>query len=160
ERARRECDAVVVSIFVNPLQFGPAEDYQRYPRPLEKDLELCAKLGVDVVFAPEVAEMYPLPSVTFVEPTRLTEHLCGAFRPGHFRGVATVFLKLFQIVQPHVAYFGEKDFQQLSVIRRMVTDFNIPVEIVGVATSREADGLAVSSRNVYLSAEERQAAPA
>jgi pantoate--beta-alanine ligase len=160
QRARSECDFVVVSIFVNPLQFGPSEDYQRYPRPIEKDAALCAENGVDLIFAPETNDMYASPQITFVEVTRITDHLCGAFRPGHFRGVATVVLKLFNIVQPDSAYFGEKDFQQLCVIRRMVDDFNLPLSIVSVPTFRESDGLAMSSRNVYLSPEERAAAPA
>ena len=160
ERARVESDFVVVSIFVNPLQFGPSEDYQRYPRPLEKDAALCAESGVDVIFAPETGDMYASPQVTFVEVTRITDHLCGAFRPGHFRGVATVVLKLFNIVQPEFAFFGEKDYQQLCVIHRMVDDFNLPLTIVPVPTYRESDGLALSSRNVYLSPAERAAAPA
>jgi len=160
ERARTECEFVVVSIFVNPLQFGPSEDYQRYPRPLEKDAELCTKNGVDLIFAPETGDMYAAPQITFVEVTRITDHLCGAFRPGHFRGVATVVLKLFNIVQPEFAYFGEKDYQQLRVIRRMGDDFNLPLTVVPVPTYRESDGLAMSSRNVYLSPAERTAAPA
>ncbi len=160
ERARAECEFVVVSIFVNPLQFGPSEDYQRYPRPLEKDAALCAENGVDLIFAPETGDMYASPQITFVEVTRITDHLCGAFRPGHFRGVATVVLKLFNIVQPDFAYFGEKDYQQLCVIRRMVEDFNLRLTIVPVPTYREPDGLALSSRNVYLSPAERAAAPA
>jgi len=160
EMARRECTTVVVSIFVNPIQFGPSEDYARYPRPLEQDLEACARRGADLVFAPPVEEMYPLPQLTFVEVTRISEHLCGKFRHGHFRGVATVVLKLLNIVQPQRAYFGEKDMQQLQVIRRMALDLNLPVTIVGVPTVREADGLALSSRNKYLSEEERRAAPA
>jgi pantoate--beta-alanine ligase len=160
QRARAECDFVVVSIFVNPLQFGPSEDFQRYPRPIEKDAALCAETGVDLIFAPEVGEMYASPQITFVEVTRITDHLCGAFRPGHFRGVATVVLKLFNIIQPDFAYFGEKDYQQLCVIRRMVEDFNLPLTIVPVPTYRESDGLAMSSRNIYLSPEERAAAPA
>ena len=160
EMARRECTTVVVSIFVNPIQFGPSEDYARYPRPLERDLEACARRGADLVFAPPVEEMYPLPQLTFIEVTRISEHLCGKFRPGHFRGVATVVLKLLNIVQPQRAYFGEKDMQQLQVIRRMALDLNLPVTIVGVPTVREADGLALSSRNKYLSVEERRAAPA
>ena len=160
ERARVESEFIVVSIFVNPLQFGPSEDYQRYPRPLEKDAALCAESGVDVIFAPETGDMYASPQVTFVEVTRITDHLCGAFRPGHFRGVATVVLKLFNIVQPEFAFFGEKDYQQLCVIHRMVDDFNLPLTIVPVPTYRESDGLALSSRNVYLSPAERAAAPA
>jgi pantoate--beta-alanine ligase len=160
ERARAECDVVVVSIFVNPLQFGPSEDFQRYPRPIERDAALCAENGVDLIFAPETGDMYASPQITFVEVTRITDHLCGAFRPGHFRGVATVVFKLFNIVQPDFAYFGEKDYQQLCVIRRMVGDFNLPLTVVPVPTYRESDGLAMSSRNVYLSPAERAAAPA
>src|SRR3989449_3169540 len=159
QAAREESGAVVVSIFVNPLQFGPNEDYTRYPRALQQDLEICERNGAGLVFAPSVEEMYPLPELTFVDVTRVSEHLCGAFRPGHFRGVATVVLKLFNIVQPDRAYFGEKDMQQLAVIRRMVTDLNLPMEIVGVPTVREADGLAISSRNQYLKPAERKAAP-
>ncbi|BCX82448.1 pantoate--beta-alanine ligase [Methylomarinovum caldicuralii] len=161
DTARRCSDRVVVSIFVNPLQFGPGEDYDRYPRTLEAD---CAKLetrGADLVFAPPVAEIYPRPLAesTFVEVPGITEILCGASRPGHFRGVATVVAKLFNIVQPDVAVFGEKDYQQLQVIRRLVADLNFPVEIVGVPIVREADGLALSSRNGYLTPEERARAP-
>jgi len=159
QTARAESDVLVVSIFVNPLQFGPKEDYTRYPRVLEDDLAVCARNSVDLVFAPSVEEMYPSPQLSFVEVSRLTEHLCGKFRPGHFRGVATVVLKLLNIVQPDRAYFGEKDMQQLMVIRRSVRDLNVPVTIVGVPTVREADGLALSSRNKYLNAEERRAAP-
>jgi pantoate--beta-alanine ligase len=159
QTARAESDILAVSIFVNPLQFGPSEDYSRYPRPLDLDLVTCERNGVDVVFAPQVEEMYPKPPVTSVEVGRLGEHLCGKFRPGHFRGVATVVLKLLNIVQPHAAYFGEKDMQQLMIIRRMVADFNVPVTIVGVPTVREPDGLALSSRNQYLTPEGRQAAP-
>jgi pantoate--beta-alanine ligase len=158
--ARKEAGILIVSIFVNPLQFGPNEDFGRYPRTLPQDLTICERNGTDLVFAPSVEEIYPLPQVTFVEVTRVSEHLCGKFRPGHFRGVTTVVLKLLNIVQPHRAYFGEKDMQQLLVIRRMVVDLNLPVTIVGVPTVREADGLALSSRNKYLSAEERKAAPA
>lgn len=157
-RARQETDLVVVSIFVNPLQFGPREDYDRYPRDLDRDAALLAPEGVDIVFAPSVEEMYPEPIRTFVEVTGLTEGLCGASRPGHFRGVTTVVTKLFNIVEPDVAYFGEKDFQQLQVVRRMVRDLNMNVEIVGVPTVREPDGLALSSRNVYLRGREREAA--
>ena len=159
EIARKECKLVVVSIFVNPLQFGPSEDYTKYPRPLANDLDLCDRDGVDLVFAPSTEEMYPAPQVTFTEVSGVSEHLCGAFRPGHFRGVATVVLKLFNIVQPARAYFGEKDLQQLAVIRRMTRDLNLPIAIVGMPTVREADGLAVSSRNQYLSDGERKVAP-
>src|SRR5262245_11888989 len=142
QTARKECGVVVVSIFVNPLQFGPNEDYARYPRPLAEDLEMCRQNGVDLVFVPTVDEMYPSPQLTFVELPRVSQYLCGAHRPVHFRAVATVVLKLFNIVQPHRAYFGEKDAQQLAVIRRMTRDLNLPIRIVGVATVREADGLA------------------
>jgi pantoate--beta-alanine ligase len=158
-RAREDSDFVIVSIFVNPLQFGPDEDFQRYPRPLEKDLEVCSRMGADLVFVPEVADIYLSPQRTFVEVTQLTEHLCGAFRPGHFRGVTTVVAKLFNIVQPDRAYFGEKDFQQLRVIARMVQDLNMALEVVPVPIFREQDGLALSSRNVYLTPDERAVAP-
>lgn len=159
DEARAASASVVVSIFVNPMQFNQSEDYARYPRPLEADLALCAARGVDVVFAPPAEEMYPQPQVTFVEVELVADHMEGRFRPGHFRGVATVVLKLFQIVQPDRAYFGEKDAQQLAVVRRMVQDLNLPVEIAGVPTVREPDGLALSSRNRHLSAEERAIAP-
>ena len=157
--ARRETDCVVASIFVNPIQFDRQEDLDRYPRTLDTDLRFCGDRNVDIVFAPEAAQMYPDPQLTFVEVTRVSEKLCGEFRPGHFRGVATVVLKLFNIIQPNRAYFGEKDAQQLAVIRRMVRDLNLALEVVPVATVREADGLALSSRNQRLSAEERKIAP-
>ncbi|MFB3829499.1 MAG: pantoate--beta-alanine ligase [Bryobacteraceae bacterium] len=159
ERAVRESDCVVVSVFVNPIQFNSSSDFARYPRPLENDLRFCEQAGAHVVFAPEVADMYPQPQKTFVEVEGVTEKLCGEFRPGHFRGVATVVAKLLNIVRPDRAYFGEKDAQQLAVIRRMVRDLNMPVEIVEVPTVREPDGLALSSRNVHLSPAERGAAP-
>jgi pantoate--beta-alanine ligase len=159
ERARSECGTVAVSIFVNPTQFGPHEDYLRYPRPLDADLALCERLGTDLVFLPEVAEMYRAQPQTFVEVPLLGDHLCGPFRPGHFRGVSTVVLKLLNIFQPDKAYFGEKDYQQLSIIRRMTEDLNLPVAIVPVPIFREPDGLALSSRNVYLQPGERRAAP-
>jgi pantoate--beta-alanine ligase len=159
ERARAGSDFVAVSIFVNPLQFGPGEDYLRYPRPLEGDLEICEHAHVDLVFAPEIAEVYVSEQRTFVEVSRLGDHLCGAFRPGHFRGVATVVAKLFNIIQPDYAYFGEKDYQQLCIIRRMVQDLNFGVGVVPVPTYREADGLALSSRNAYLNSSERAIAP-
>jgi pantoate--beta-alanine ligase len=159
ERARADADLVAVSIFVNPLQFGPNEDYLRYPRPLEKDLEVCERYGADVVFVPEVDDIYIYPQRTFVEVAGLEDHLCGAFRPGHFRGVTTVVAKLFNIVQPDRAYFGEKDFQQLCIIQRMVRDLNMPITVVPVPILREHDGLAMSSRNIYLGPEERAAAP-
>ncbi|HKH70724.1 MAG TPA: pantoate--beta-alanine ligase [Vicinamibacterales bacterium] len=157
--ARRECDTVVASIFVNPLQFDRPDDLERYPRSLEADLELCRRDGIHLVFAPRVSEMYPRPMEMAVDVGRLADHLCGRYRPGHFKGVATVVLKLLEIVRPDVAYFGEKDAQQLAVVRRLVTDFNVPVRIAGVPTVREADGLALSSRNQRLSTDERQLAP-
>jgi len=160
ESARAECQTVVVSIFVNPLQFDRTDDLARYPRPFEADLSLCDRLGVDVVFAPAPAEMYPEPPDCTVHVARTAEHLCGAFRPGHFNGVATVVLKLFNIVQPEVAYFGQKDAQQLAIIRRMVADLNVPVRIASVETVREPDGLALSSRNQHLNPAERALAPA
>ncbi|HEX5363396.1 MAG TPA: pantoate--beta-alanine ligase [Gallionella sp.] len=152
--AREQGDCVVVSIFVNPLQFGPSEDFDRYPRTLEDD---CAKLRglADVVFAPAVEEMYPAQQTVFVEPPPIANELCGAARPGHFRGMATVVLKLLNIVQPQVAVFGKKDYQQLHIIRRMVAELNLPVRIVGGETVRAADGLALSSRNQYLNKAER-----
>lgn len=151
-------EITVVSIYVNPLQFGAGEDYERYPRDLERDLATCEDAGVDVVFAPEDQEMYPeLPKVKIDIPG-LTDRLEGAYRPGHFDGVAIVVLKLLHIVQPDRAYFGEKDYQQLKVVERLVKDLSLPVEIVPVPTVREEDGLACSSRNVYLSPEERQSA--
>ena len=159
DTARSECACVIASIFVNPIQFDRGDDYDRYPRPLATDLEFCAEHGVDVLFAPRAEEMYPQPQGAFVEVERLTDHLCGRFRPGHFRGVATVVLKLLNIARPDRAYFGEKDAQQLAVIRRMVTDLNVPVTIVEVPTVREADGLALSSRNQHLSVEQRRIAP-
>jgi pantoate--beta-alanine ligase len=157
--ARKEADVVVATIFVNPLQFGPNEDLARYPRTLEADLEVCAAEGVDVVFTPSPQVVYPdgQPSVT-VNPGPLGSELEGAVRPGHFAGVLTVVLKLLHLVGPQVAFFGEKDYQQLTLIRRMVRDLSLDVEIVGVPTVREADGLALSSRNRYLSATERHAA--
>ncbi len=157
-RARQECDVVVVSIYVNPLQFGPREDFNRYPRDLPRDLKMAEEVGVDIIFAPKDEDMYPEGFQTFVEVTELTRGLEGFYRPGHFRGVTTVVAKLFNIVLPHKAYFGEKDFQQLRVVQRMVRDLNFPVEIVPCPTVREPDGLAMSSRNTYLNPEERRAA--
>ena len=159
ETARAECGAVAVSVFVNPIQFDRADDYERYPRTLATDTAFAEARGADLVFAPEIAEMYPRRQRAYVDVEVLAQHLCGQFRPGHFRGVATVVAKLLDIVQPDRAYFGEKDAQQLAVIRRMVADLNLPVEIVGVPTVREADGLALSSRNQHLSADERALAP-
>jgi len=157
-RARQECDVVVISIYVNPLQFGPREDFDRYPRDLQRDLKMAEEVGVDIVFAPSDEDMYPEGYQTFVEVTELTRSLEGFYRPGHFRGVTTVVAKLFNIVLPHKAYFGEKDFQQLRVVQRMVRDLNFPIEIVPCPTVRETDGLAMSSRNTYLNPEERKAA--
>ena len=157
-RAREENGLVVVSLFVNPTQFGPSEDFREYPRDLERDTRMAEEVGVDLIFNPSVEEMYPEGYQTCVEVGKLSEGLCGASRPGHFRGVATVVLKLFNIVQPDRAYFGRKDYQQLKVIERMVRDLNLPVEIVGMPIVREPDGLAMSSRNAYLSPEEREAA--
>ena len=158
-RARDQRDHVVVSIFVNPLQFGPGEDLSRYPRDEDRDLSIAGQLGVDVVFAPSVEEMYPAgpPEVT-VDPGPLGDRLEGAARPGHFRGVATVVAKLVDVVGPSTAYFGEKDAQQLTVIRRMVRDLSLPVQVEGCPTVREPDGLATSSRNAYLSPVQREAA--
>ncbi len=161
-RAVAECQNVIVSIFVNPLQFGPHEDLDRYPRTLEADIELCRQAGATAVFHPDVKEMYRhgQEEVTIVTPPEdLINRLCGLFRPGHFAGVATVVAKLFCQVQPDVAYFGQKDYQQLVVVKKMVGDLDLPVRIVGVTTVRESDGLALSSRNTYLSAEQRQLAP-
>lgn len=153
--ARGECDVLVCSIFVNPTQFGPGEDYAAYPRDLERDTELAEWAGVHCLFFPDVSEVYPSGYRAFVEVELLSDKLCGAFRPGHFRGVATVVAKLLNIVQPDEAYFGEKDAQQLVIVRKMVTDLNFPVTVRSFPTVREADGLAMSSRNVYLSDEER-----
>ncbi len=157
-RAREECDLVAVSIFVNPTQFGPTEDLEKYPRDLARDLALCRRAGAELIFHPEPAEIYPRGAATWVEVERMTEVACGAVRPGHFRGVTTVCAKLFNIIRPDRAYFGEKDYQQLQVIRRMVRDLFLSLTIVGVPTVREADGLAMSSRNSYLTPTERQAA--
>jgi pantoate--beta-alanine ligase len=158
EAAAKECDFVVVSIFVNPTQFGPGEDFQKYPRPIEKDIDICKKAGVDVVFNPTPDVMYGPESLTWVTVDELTEPLCGRLRPGHFRGVTTVCAKLFNIVLPDVAYFGQKDAQQAVVIKRMAADLNMPLEVVVCPTVREKDGLAVSSRNKYLSEQERKEA--
>jgi pantoate--beta-alanine ligase len=152
------CDITVVSIFVNPAQFGPNEDLDRYPRALEQDHELCRTAGVNMIFMPDAGEIYPPGFQTYVEPGPVAEPLCGAVRPGHFRGVATVVTKLFNIVQPDVAFFGQKDFQQCAVIRQMVRDLNLAVESVTVPTVREPDGLALSSRNSYLNPVDRERA--
>ena len=156
--ARADGGCVVVSLFVNPTQFGPGEDLARYPRPMEADLAVCRREGVDVVFHPPAEEMYPDAPRTTVHVAGLTEGLCGAHRPGHFDGVCTVVAKLLNIVGPDAAYFGEKDAQQLAVVRRMAADLNLPTRIVGCPLVRDADGLAISSRNAYLSGEERRQA--
>jgi pantoate--beta-alanine ligase len=156
--AKAQCGAVVVSIFVNPKQFGPTEDFAKYPRPFETDCAALAKEGVDIVFAPEVEEMYPPGGTTWVTVEGLSEKLDGRSRPGHFRGVTTVVSKLFHIVEPDLAFFGQKDAAQLAVIRRMVRDLNFPVEIIGCPIIREPDGLAMSSRNAYLNKEDRKRA--
>jgi pantoate--beta-alanine ligase len=153
--ALQQASCVVVSIFVNPLQFGANEDFGSYPRTLQEDCARLAASGVAVVFAPTEADLYPQPQQVTIEPPPIAEELCGAFRPGHFRGVATVVLKLFNIVQPQVAVFGKKDYQQLHVVRQLVEQLNLPVKIVGAETLRAADGLALSSRNQYLSSVER-----
>ena len=158
KKAKELGDKTVVSIFVNPLQFGPKEDFREYPRDLERDLALLEKEKVDAVFIPETEEMYPPDFQTYVEVTKLTTGLCGAFRPGHFKGVTTVVLKLFNIVNPDIAIFGEKDYQQLQVIKQMIKDLNLDIEIVAHPTVREKDGLAMSSRNIYLSSAERESA--
>ena len=162
ERARQAAGpdgAVVVSIFVNPAQFGPKEDWSKYPRPLKRDLALCRERGVDLVFHPAAEAMYAPGRSIVVDETLLASGLCGRSRPGHFQGVCTVVAKLFNLVRPHAAVFGMKDFQQLAIIRRLVRDLNFPVKIIAGETVREADGLALSSRNVYLTAEERKQAP-
>ena len=155
---RRHADVLVVSIFVNPTQFGPSEDYAQYPRDPQGDLEKAKSVGVDIVFMPTAKEMYPDGFQTTVSVNRLTKHLCGLSRPGHFDGVATVVCKLFNIAKPHIAIFGQKDYQQLAVISRMVMDLNMDIQIIGAPTIREPDGLAMSSRNAYLNQEERQSA--
>lgn len=155
-RAKLENDVTVVSIFVNPKQFGPNEDFDRYPRNFERDKELLEKEGIDYIFYPSIEDMYPKGYETYVDLERLPNHLCGLSRPGHFRGVATVVAKLFNIVQPDRAYFGQKDYQQAKIIKRMVEDLNFPIEIVVMPIVREEDGLAMSSRNTYLSPEERK----
>ncbi len=158
KKAKAENSAVIVSIYVNPAQFGPREDFGAYPRDLDRDLELLRKEGTDIVFVPSGDEMYPPGFSSWVDVEKVTERLEGASRPGHFRGVATVVAKLFNVVQPTRAYFGQKDAQQVVVIKRMVADLNMDLEVVVVPTVRESDGLAMSSRNIYLSSKERQAA--
>ncbi|MFN3739066.1 MAG: pantoate--beta-alanine ligase [Thermodesulfovibrionales bacterium] len=157
-QARKDNDIVVVSIFVNPIQFGPQEDFARYPRDLEGDREKLKSESVDVLFYPDMKDMYPEGYKTYVEVEGLSERLCGAFRPGHFRGVTTVVTKLFHIVKPHRVYFGSKDYQQTVIIKKMVQDLNMDIEIITCPTVREADGLAMSSRNLYLNSAERKAA--
>ena len=158
--ARKLCDVVVVSIFVNPIQFGPNEDFDNYPRTLEQDQQLLADVGCDIVFAPTVEQMYGnKPRLTNISVSGITNDLCGLQRPGHFDGVAVVVTKLFNIVQPNYAFFGQKDYQQLAVIRQFVQDLNIPLEVIGVPIARSEDGLALSSRNGYLSEQERVTAP-
>jgi pantoate--beta-alanine ligase len=156
EAAIKECDFVVVSIFVNPTQFVPGEDFEKYPRPLEADLEICEKAGVDVVFVPTAEEMYPTENITWVNVEKMTETLCGESRPGHFRGVTTVCAKLFNIIAPDIAFFGAKDAQQAVVIKQMVADLNMQLKIVVCPTVRETNGLAVSSRNQYLTEQQKK----
>ncbi|MED1793802.1 pantoate--beta-alanine ligase [Brevibacillus nitrificans] len=156
--AREKCDLVVMSIFVNPLQFGPNEDFERYPRDIEHDRQMAQSAGVDLLFTPEVGEMYPKPILTNISVSNVTEQLCGKSRPGHFDGVATVVTKLFQIVQPDYAFFGQKDAQQVAVVTQMTYDLSMPVQIVPCPIVREEDGLAMSSRNVYLTPEQRKEA--
>ena len=156
EAARKNTDFVVVSIFVNPTQFGPGDDFEKYPRPLDADLEICKKAGADVVFAPSAKEMYPTENLTWVDVERLTQPLCGRSRPGHFRGVATVCTKLFNIVAPDTAFFSQKDAQQAAVVKKMAADLNMSLEIVVCPTVREKNGLAISSRNRYLTAQEKK----
>jgi len=156
--AKKNADKVIVSIFVNPIQFGPSEDYDRYPRDIEGDIKKAKEMDIDILFIPELKDMYPEGFQTKVIVEKLTQHLCGIFRPGHFDGVTTVVIKLFNITKPHIAVFGEKDYQQLQVIKRMVKDLNLDIQIIGVPTVREADGLAMSSRNTYLNPEERRSA--
>ncbi|MCK4501460.1 MAG: pantoate--beta-alanine ligase [Desulfuromonadales bacterium] len=158
DEGRKRGDLLVLSIFVNPTQFGQGEDFEEYPRDLGKDSQLALAAGVDMIFAPDAGEMYPRGYATYVDVEGITTNLCGASRPGHFRGVCTVVNKLFNIIQPDTAIFGNKDFQQLAVIRRMTSDLNLPIDIVGMPIHREADGLAMSSRNVNLSTERRQQA--
>lgn len=155
---REKADILVVSIFVNPIQFGPKEDFEKYPRDLEGDRKMIEKRGVDIIFSPDVRDFYPQAFQTYVTVDQVTQNLCGASRPGHFRGVTTVVCKLFHMVKPHLAIFGQKDYQQVCAIQQMVEDLNMDVEVIGRPTVREPDGLAMSSRNVYLSPEERVSA--
>lgn len=157
-RAREDNNITVVSIFVNPIQFGPSEDYAKYPRDIEEDTKKLQKENIDILFLPDVSEMYPEDFLSYIDVEKISTKLCGAFRPGHFRGVATVVMKLFNIVKPTSAYFGQKDFQQTVVIKQMVKDLDLDIDIIICPTVREPDGLAMSSRNVYLDAEQRKAA--
>jgi pantoate--beta-alanine ligase len=157
-KVKKMADCVVVSIYVNPTQFGPKEDFSRYPRDLKRDLKMAESVNVDVVFYPPDNEIYPADYQTYVDVGKVTENLCGMSRPGHFRGVTTICLKLFNIVKPHIAIFGKKDFQQYISIQRMVDDLNLDLQIIGLSTVREADGLAMSSRNKYLKEDERTSA--
>lgn len=159
EEGRRRGDCLIVSLFVNPIQFGPGEDYETYPRDIERDRRMAEEAGVDILFAPQASQMYPSGYQTYVTVEEVTKNLCGAVRPGHFRGVVTIVTKLFNIIKPHIAIFGEKDYQQLITIKRLVEDLNFDIEVVGVPTVREEDGLAMSSRNIYLTFEERKVAP-
>lgn len=159
QAAAKQCDYVVVSIFVNPTQFEPGSDYQSYPRDLQTDAEICRKNKVDLIFAPTTEQMYPQKQITWVSVEQLTETLCGQYRPGHFRGVCTVCTKLFNIIGPHKAFFGQKDAQQAIIIKKMVADLNMPLQIEICPTVRQPDGLAVSSRNKYLNADQRKQAP-
>ena len=158
EEGKKKADLLVISIFVNPTQFGVGEDFEKYPKDWDKDKEMAERVGVDVIFAPSVSDMYPKGYQTYVNVEEVTRNLCGLSRPTHFRGVTTVVAKLFNIIKPHLAIFGEKDFQQLVTIKQMVEDLNFHMEIKGIPTVRESDGLAMSSRNTYLNSEERQAA--
>lgn len=155
-QAKKDCDISVVSIFVNPTQFGPKEDYKRYPRNLKRDLKLARRVGVNIVFTPEAKDIYPKNYRTYVNVEKLTDGLCGASRPGHFRGVTTIVTKLFNLVRPNIAYFGQKDAQQARVIEKMTEDLNLDIKIEVMPIVREIDGLALSSRNVYLNKEERK----
>ena len=156
--AKKDCDVVIVSIYVNPTQFAPTEDLDKYPRDFERDKKLCEEVGVDVIFYPSNEEMYPDGYSTFVKTEKLSEKLCGVSRPTHFRGITTIVLKLFTIVRPHKSYFGLKDYQQFIIVKKMIHDLNLDIEIVGCPTVREEDGLAMSSRNTYLNPEERKQA--
>lgn len=158
EKAKQENEKVAVSIFVNPMQFGPNEDFEKYPRNMERDLQICGDAGADIIFTPSVKEMYPSKNLVYIDVNELGDNLCGAARPGHFRGVCTVVLKLLNIITPDKAYFGQKDAQQLAIVKKMVQDLNFDVKIISCPIIREVDGLAISSRNSYLSLQERQAA--